>query len=398
MEHKKIVLISLFFYEKTDNIRISTVYNLLKEKGFEVELITTDFKHRNKTKHTNTEDDPDITYLKVPTYKKNLSIGRLYSHLVFAFRLFNYLQRLSYKPFKLYCIVPTFSSGWACHLFCNKKHIPFFIDIIDLWPESFIILSKYRKLLTLLTYPWKRLAQKVIQSADEIFTGSVDYAEYARHYNKKTKPISIYLGTDRDQFKLKTTLSTLQIEKPIGQTWICYGGVLENSYDFETILQSFNRLIESGFTNIKLIFIGDGQENKVISNYKKIHNLPIEITGYLKYADYLKYLSLSDIAINSFKEGTKVAYSYKFNDYISAGLPVLNNLPGETATLIEQYKLGLNFNYTDSPLYENLLLLLSRPKLLAEMRKNSIFAASHVLAKQVVYQEMMNKFTVEEPC
>jgi len=389
---KKIVLISLFFYEKTDNIRISTVYNMLKEKGIEVELITTDFNHRNKTKHSNTTDDPDITYLKVPTYKSNLSIGRLYSHFIFAIRLHKYLTKLSYTPSKLYCIVPTISSGLVCNYFCKKRGIPFFIDIIDIWPESLIILSKQRKLLFLLTYPWKLAAFKVYQSADKIFAGSIGYAEYVQQYNKKIKAIPIYLGTDSNRFKLLVAQNSLKIEKPNDEIWICYGGLLGNNYDFEVILDSFKRLIDNGFKNIKLLFIGDGQENKMISAYKDKFNLPIEITGYLKYEDYLKYLSYSDIAINSFKKGTRVAYSYKFNDYISAGLPVVNNVTGETAELIDRYKIGVNFNYSDAPLYDNLSFLLKHPERLAEMKKNSTFVADHVLAKEIVYQEMMNKF------
>jgi len=392
MKSKKIVLISLFFYEKTDNIRISTVYNLLKERGMEVELITTDFNHRNKTKHTNTSADSDITYLKVPGYKNNLSIGRLYSHFVFAIRLYFYLQKLNYKPFKLYCIVPTISSGLVCNWFCKKKGIPFFIDIIDLWPESLIILSKYRKLLTLLTYPWKLAALYVYKSADEIFAGSVDYAEYAQLYNKKTKTNAVYLGTDSERFKLLAAQSTLIIDKPKDEIWICYGGILGYNYDFEVILDSFKRLIDEGVENIRLIFIGDGQKNFFITSFKQKFNLPIEITGYLKYEDYLKYLSYSDIAINSFKEGTRVAYSYKFNDYISAGLPVVNNVIGETAELIERHNIGLNFNYSDNTLYDNLSFLLSHPEQLAEMKKNSVFVGENVLAKEVVYQKMMDKF------
>ncbi len=394
-ESKKIVLISLFFYEKTDNIRISSVYNLLTERGMDVELITTDFKHRHKIKHTIPNFATDITYIPVPTYKSNLSFGRLFSHIIFAVRLYKYLQQLTYVPSKVYCVVPTVSSGLACHYYCKKKHIPFIIDIVDLWPESFIILSKHKKLLTLLTWPWQLMARKVYRSADNIFTGSIDYAKYVGQYTKKTKPVPIYLGTDRERFKLAVAQSTVKIDKPEGQIWICYGGVLENSYDFETVLHCFKRLTDEGFNNLKLIFIGDGQQRKMISDYKEKFNLPIQITGYLKYADYLNYLSHSDVALNSFKKGTRVAYSYKFNDYISAGIPVLNNLIGETSDLIEKHEIGLNFNYSDSPLYKNISYLLTHPELLAQMKKNCTFVADHVLAKNIVYQEMMNKFMME---
>lgn len=388
---KKIIIISLFFYESSDNIRISTVYNLLKERGADVELITTDFNHRTKKKHDINLHSKDITFLKVPRYKKNLSVGRLFSHFVFALRLSSYLKKLPNKPSKIYCIVPTVSSGWVCSRYCRKNNIPFVADVIDLWPESLVVLSRWKKPLQWVTSPMKWMAQKVYRSADFLYAGSADYAEYAGKFNKKTKAIPVYLGTDVPRFRTLVGSSTEEIHKPKSQKWICFGGMLGNSYDIDIILEGFERLVKKGMADVKLIFIGDGQERDRIERFGRKTGLDIEITGFLPYADYLKYLSMTDIAINSFKEGTRVAYSYKFNDYIAAGIPVANNVKGEMAELVKKYNLGRNFRNSADSFSESVYEMLDKPGLLSEMRKNATFVAASVLDKKVVYEEMLNQ-------
>ena len=112
---------------------------------------------------------------------------------------------------------------------------------------------------------------------------------------------------------------------------------------------------------------------------------------FVSYADYMKYLSYADIALNSFKAGSEVAYSYKFNDYITAGIPVLNNVKGEMAAFITRYNIGRNFDHSVSSLYDKLDEMLGNPRLLPEMRKNATFVATTVLDKKIVYREMLEK-------
>ncbi|MBN2615552.1 MAG: glycosyltransferase [Bacteroidales bacterium] len=391
MEHQKIVIVSLFYYEASDNIRISTVYNLLKEKKASIELITTDFNHRTKRKHDQNIHPGEVTFLKVPRYKKNLSLGRIYSHLVFAFRLKSYLKKLSYTPSKIYCIVPTASSGLACANYCRKNKIPMAIDVIDLWPESLIILSRWRKILQFFTYPMYWMARKVYRAADLVYAGSKEYADFAQKYNNKTRALPVYLGTDVGRYNDLVSSGSQKITKPAGQLWICFGGMLGNSYDIDVILEGYHMLVKKDRVNAKLIFIGDGQERDKIVQYKEENHLNIEVTGFLDYAGFLHYLSFADIAINSFKEGTRVAYSYKFNDYITARIPIVNNVQGEMTELIEKYNLGRNFAHSADSLYAVLHELTNNPDLLSEIKKNATFVAGEVLDKKTVYQEMIQQ-------
>ena len=140
----------------------------------------------------------------------------------------------------------------------------------------------------------------------------------------------------------------LDINKPEGELWIAYAGNLGNSYDFTTLLKAVKKVAEPH--RYKMLFIGDGDRRHDIEEYAKNHKLNVEITGYLPYKKLLAYLSYCDIAVNIFKKETKVVYSYKFNDYAAMGCFILNSLEGETAEMIDKYKIGKNFNFADRPL------------------------------------------------
>lgn len=388
---KNIKLVSLFVYTgEDDNIRINTVYDLLSQNN-ELELITTNFNHRNKTKHQIQNSRRNITMLNVPEYKSNLSIKRFFSHGVFAYKLYKYLNTCTIKPDVVYCIVPTIASGLACAIYCKQNKIKLAIDVIDLWPESFVALFPFPKIFKLLTFPWKFIANKVYSYADNLFAESIEYANVAQKHNKKTKALAVYLGTDTEKYNYLISKSDLSISKPENEIWICYGGGMGNSYDFDVILNSISEINQLNKYNIKLLFIGGGLKANYVQNYIDCNNLPAIITGFLPYCDFLKYLSYCDIALNSFIKESKVVHSYKFNDYILSGLAVVNNLKGETADFIEKYEIGLNFDYKNNLLKDKLLYLLENPEEVIKMKKNSIYVANNVLNTKIIYKEMISQ-------
>jgi len=387
----KFFLVSLFVYTgEDDNIRINTVYDLLKDKH-DVTILTTNFNHRTKTKHNIKNSNRKIVFIDVPKYKKNISLIRFFSHGVFAYRLYKYLKQSDVKPDKIYCILPTASSGYVCYRYCKKNNIPLAIDIIDLWPESFVAITPFPKLFAFLTFPWKKLSTFLYKKADYAFSESIEYANYAELYRSKSRVLPVYLGTDIERYKILIKKSSVYIQKPENEIWLAYGGGLGISYDFDVILEALLKLKNDKVNNIKFWFVGGGIKQQQIYNFITKHNLNAHITGFLPYHDYLKYLSFCDIAINSFKKETKVVHSYKFNDYILCGLAILNNLKGETSQIIEKYDIGINFDYENNNLYSVLKTLISNKEHIAKMKNNSTFVAENVLNKKIIYSEMINQ-------
>jgi len=339
--NNRILLVSLFGDVNTDhNYRIANIYNAFV--GFDRFIVSADFNHA--TKEYKPKDKSDfINYIHVPSYRKNLSISRIFSHIVFALKLYRYLNTLNIDPKIIYCAMPSSLSAYYCGKYCKKRNIKFAIDVIDLWPDSLFPISRKYKFLKPFFLPWTYITNKAYSMADYISAESKKYAMVALSKNKTSKWSYTYLGVDIVEMNRLVLSSNVINRIDNNEIWICYGGSLGNSYDFDSILKAI-KFIDSKGVKYKFFFVAEGEHRDEISSFIQQHVLNAEITGRMPYNDYLKYLSCCDIAINSFKKTTEVVYSYKFNDYVGLKLFVLNNLQGETAEMVNDYSIGLNFN------------------------------------------------------
>ncbi|MBK6564126.1 MAG: glycosyltransferase family 4 protein [Saprospiraceae bacterium] len=337
-----ILIVSLF--GEINNVN-SRVYKIAYAFSSKISFVTPDFSHGEKIYKKSCEIKSEkvfVQHLHVPSYSANLSLKRIYSHLVFAFRLRLYLQRLESKPDLIICLMPTSSAAYVCGQYSRKNGIMFVIDVIDLWPDSLIPLVKNNAIIKKLLMPWQALTNKAYRLATYISAESSAYALTAHVINPKVPWSYTYLGVNVAQTRKLIDRNTSDIKRPNNQIVLCYGGSLGNSYDFDSVVAAVKNIQEKGF-NYKMFFVGDGEKREFIEEYSKRNNLNIEITGRVSYPDYLKYLSICDIGFNTFKQETKVVHSYKFNDYVACGLFIFNNLPGETADMIEKYNVGVNF-------------------------------------------------------
>ena len=340
----KIIFVSAFTNIRVPNSRMLTIFNQIDGEKM---VVTTDFNHAKKRYYESNEaEHPNQVALHVPCYKKNLSIKRIWSHLIFARQLKKYLNSLSEKSSAIYCTVPTSSSAYVCAKYCKKHGVKFVIDVIDLWPDSLLPLVKGETVIKAMLYPWTYLTRYAYKSADVIMGESVKYANEAKKYNQKADVYPVYLGVDMHIINSVKEEKPVLLAKPEDEVWIAYAGALGVSYDFSTLLEAVKSI--HGRYKYKLWFVGDGVRRGEIESLIKQYGLNAEITGFLPYDQLLGYLSYCDIAINIFRKDTKVVYSYKFNDYVAMDCFVLNSLEGETAQMIDDYKIGRNFNFSDN--------------------------------------------------
>lgn len=312
-------------------------------------VLTSDFNHGEKRYYEPREaDDNQQTLLHVPAYKSNISIKRIWSHLVFACKVWKYLNKLEEKPVVVYCTMPTSSSAYVCARYCKKHRVKFVIDVIDLWPDSLLPLVKGKSHIMAILYPWTCLTRYAYRHADVIMGESVKYAQEAKKYNPHADIYPVYLGIDMSIINKVKADKPVLLDKPKDEIWIAYAGSLGVSYDFQTLLDAVKTI--HGRFKYKLWFIGDGVRHDEIATYIEANHLNAEITGFLSYERLLGYLGYCDIATNIFRDNTKVVYSYKFNDYVAMNCFVLNSLDGETAVMVDEYQIGRNFNFTDNPL------------------------------------------------
>lgn len=385
-EIENILIVSLFGEIFNTNSRVFKIDLAFAAK---TTFVTPNFNHASKTFKEFGRDEEHsrirITYLPVPEYSKNLSIKRLFSHLVFARRLSVFLKNLSEKPDMVICLMPTSSAAHVTGRYCRKNNLFYIIDVIDLWPDSLIPLSKNNRLLHFLIAPWRCLTHKAYKYANYISGESKAYAQAAHQINSKAPWSYTYLGVNVLEARKLIEASKLRIHRPADEIWLCYGGSLSNSYDFETILNAL-KIIQSYKIKYKMFFVGEGGKRQLIETFAKENQLNIEVTGRLPYNDYLKYLSECDIGFNSFIKETKVVHSYKFNDYCAAGLFIFNNLQGETAEMMDKYDVGLNYNSHD--LAEKLLEVCQNWNLYNPKKQNIELLIKNELDSQIIYEKM----------
>lgn len=380
-----ILLVSLFGDIGANNSRLSNIFHYTSELG--VCVVTSDFNHRSK-QYKDCTDRLNNVYLHVPAYKRNLSVRRLYSHIVFAYQLKKYLNSLQEIPTTIYCAMPTSTAAYVCGIFCKKYGVRFVIDVIDLWPDSLIpIIGGIKgQLLESLIFPWKYITVQAYKMADVILGESKQYANEAALYNNKAPIYPLYLGVDKAEVIKFITESKCVLNKPDSEIWIVYGGSLGTSYDFETLIKGVAVL--NGKYRYKLFFVGDGVCRSKIETLILQYAVNAEITGFLQYGDLLKYLSYCDIAINIFRNNTKVVHSYKFNDYVATDCFILNSLSGETAYMIEQYEIGFNFDFEENSLDKKLLHCFKFWDIYKEWKLNNKRLIDEVLDKQMIYSKI----------
>lgn len=254
--------------------------------------------------------------------------------------------------------------------FARKKR-PFVFEVRDLWPElpkamgviSSPIVLRLMDILETLSY---RAADACIGLSPGIQEG------IKRKVNNDKPVILIPNGCDLKLFKpgSKVSSNAEHIKKPIKAIFTGAHG-LANGLD--SVLNAANVLLKRGFEKeISIFLIGDGMEKERLIKRSEMEGL--------KNCTFLQPVSKLELAsiLPEFDVGLMVlknvpAFYYgtspnKFFDYISSGIPVLNNYPGWLSDLIAEYDCGIHVTPENPISFADALIDFYRfPKMRVEM-------------------------------
>lgn len=324
---KKAVLVSCFNYY--DN-RLSYIKKLLEDKGYSVDYITSDFDHISKQKYIISSSD--TTQLKVPKYKKNLSIQRLYSHYIFGRKLLDKLNVL--KPELLYVMLPPNYLAQVASIYKNNNPTTKIIfDVYDLWPETFPSMKSKKKFYVPF-YLWSELRNKNLRKANKILLECKLYESKLGDLIENADTDVLYLTKK----SLEAIPDFLIDEKTLD---LCYLGSINNIIDIKTISEFLIKL--NKLKKVRLHIIGDGEKkDELISN---LINGGVEVEFYGKVFDEnvkSEIFSKCAFGINVMKSTVCVGLTMKSVDYFQGNLPIINNIKGDTFSLVEKYGIGFN--------------------------------------------------------
>jgi len=116
---------------------------------------------------------------------------------------------------------------------------------------------------------------------------------------------------------------------------------LASSYDIPTIIETVKTIDHKYPGQTQFIITGKGPQLSIIKQAQhQVSNL--EYLGWVSKKELIRQYALADLGLIQHKNSLTQTITYKFFNYMSAGLPLLNSLQSEMADLIDKHGLGLN--------------------------------------------------------
>ena len=298
------------------------------EQGKAVEVITSDWRHFQKAVR---EDCPDgYTVIHAKPYYKNLSVSRLRSHYRFAKDALAEAEKRD--PRLVWILVPPNALvKFAEQYRKNHPNTKVILDFIDMWPETMPI-SKFKK------YPpfsfWKNLRDKHLQFADAVVTECALYRTLLEKYYPAEQIHTLYLARHITPVELGCNV-------PEDRIALCYLGSINNIIDIPCIGQ----IIEAIDTDVDLHIIGDGEKRQLLIDTAQASGANVIFHGKVYDAQQKKaILDQCHFGLNIMKSSVFVGLTMKSMDYFEYGLPLINNIAGDTWDFVEEYAIGINYS------------------------------------------------------
>lgn len=264
--------------------------------------------------------------------------------------------------------IPGIAARWL-------RRKPFVFEVRDLWPELPREMGVIRNpivlgLMSFLEWISYHSATRCIGLSPGIARGIV------KRGVPDEKVIVVPNGCD---FRLLETLSTKSKRPPAihpTELMAVYCGTHGQANGLDALLDVAEELQKRKRHDIKILLIGDGATKQNLIQAAQAKNLSnIIFHDSVLKAEMFEILKLSDVGLQCLMNVPAFYYGTspnKFFDYLSCGLPVINNYPGWLADLIEEYQCGFVVKPNDAEHFADALEMAADDRhRLAVMGQNS---------------------------
>lgn len=326
-----------YFISSTNhyNVRTGKFVNDYIKKGYDVIYVTSDFDHMTKKRYYFNEYK-NSKQLHVISYKKNLSISRILSHLMFSYKTFYML--LACKPELVYVEVPNNSLVKSSAKYKKINNAEIIVDVFDMWPESMPVKTK-NMIVNRGFNIWRNFRNKNLKFADQIWI-ECDYYRELLSAQKINLPMETkYLTLENEETSIETKVSEDEID-------LCYLGSINNIIDISLIEKIVSELAKNKRTRIHII--GDGERKDEFLEILKQNSIEIIDHGKVYEIDKLQEIfNQCWFGVNVLREGLAIGITMKSISYFRGGLPIINTVQGDTSRFVEECNIGINVDRHD---------------------------------------------------
>lgn len=336
-------------------LRTGLFAQYLAQKGHTVTWFTETFSHARKKHLYNKSQDivcqnVNLCLIKVPGYKKNISLARFKHHSVFASGFLKKARRFSEKPDIIICSLPTIENAFAVCQFARENNIKFCLDIRDSWPDDMVsVVPKCLQIIAkLCLYPLYRKMSLVCREANFLMACSNSLLNYGLSFASRQKTKNDYLmplgypSSDIFKTDLQKSLrywSDLGVKED--HFIICFFGTLSRFRNLKTVIEAIKQ--NFSMLPIQLVICGEGD---LFEQYKAQAKgiSSIIFPGWINAQQIQALMLISNVGLCPYAKGWRNDFPNKYFEYFSAGLPVLSSVLGEIQTFIDDYNLGLTYD------------------------------------------------------
>ena len=326
-----------YFISSTNhyNVRTGKFVNDYIKKGYDVIYVTSDFDHMTKKRYYFNEYK-NSKQLHVISYKKNLSISRILSHLMFSYKTFYML--LACKPELVYVEVPNNSLVKSSAKYKKINNAEIIVDIFDMWPESMPVKTK-NIIVNRGFNIWRNFRNKNLKFADQIWIECDYYRELLSAQNINLPMETKYLTLENAETSIETKVSEAEID-------LCYLGSINNIIDISLIEKIVSELAKNKRTRIHII--GDGERKDEFLEILKQNSIEIIDHGKVYEIDKLQEIfNQCWFGVNVLREDLAIGITMKSISYFRGGLPIINTVEGDTSRFVEECNIGINVDRHD---------------------------------------------------
>ena len=409
MKRKRIWLINPFAMPPLYEARVQTLKRAyyLMQNEYDVTIVSGSFLHN---KELNLIDDNSLyletmyddifhfIHIKNTNYTSN-GFMRVLSLLEFHFKLWwlakkfekpDYISHLAAVPF-----------GNITYFIAKKLKAHFIVDVVDLWPESFVaygLASKSNPIIkfSYLTERWLYHKAEAI-----VFTmeGGKDYImekgwEKRRFLNVDlNKVFYINNGVDINDFNSNKWSYTLSDEDLLDSSKfkVVYIGSIRLANNLKSLINAAEYLQK--YDVIKFLIYGDGDDREYLMNYCIKNNLKNVVFKSkwveLKYVPFI--LSKSSLNILNYKPSALFRFGAsqsKSFQYMASGRPICSNVKMNYCP-IERFNIGIAASFKDSKSYADAILSFYQ---MEKTQYDDMCARAKIAAQEYDYKVLTDKF------
>jgi len=266
----------------------------------------------------------------------------------------------------------------------------FIFEVRDLWPELPKAIGAIKNPIVL--FLMDILETITYKLADRCVALAPGIAEGIHKKDPAKEVIIIPNGSDDVEPKIE------RLNK-YGKIVAVFTGAHGVANGLDAVLDVAQELLEFGESKIEFQFIGDGKLKPALKNRAKEEGLnncrfldPMpkhELFQYLREEADIGLMVLDNVP--AFYNGTS---PNKFFDYISLGLPVINNYPGWLADLILKNDCGRVVNPGDTVSFAKALMELGNdPDLRSELGERGRILSEKVYSRNILSKKFVNYFS-----